>query len=439
MKRLTKIALALSIGAVVSAPGAVAQNALSAEIDRRAAELESKVIEWRREIHQNPELGNREFKTSKMVAKHLKRLKMDVTTEVAHTGVVGVLVGGKPGPVVLLRADMDALPVVEQTGSPFASTVRTTYNDQDVGVMHACGHDTHVAIMMGVAEMFAAMRDDLPGTIKFVFQPAEEGAPEGEEGGADMMIAEGLMENPAPEVAFGLHSSQGWAVGQAGYRALGAMASSDGLRIRVVGRQTHGAQPWAGIDPVVTASQIVVALQGIVSRQIDTTLAPAIVTVATIHGGVRGNIIPDDVVMTGTIRAFDTAMRDDIHARIKRIAENVATANGATAEVTIRNGTPVVFNDPKLSELMRPTFERVLGKDNVQESPMVTGAEDFAYYAEKVPSLFYFIGVRSKDVPREKAIPNHSPFFNADEAALVYGMRTMANLAVDYMEMKQEK
>ena len=405
-------------------------------VDEAAAEVEAKVVEWRRDIHEHPELSNRETRTAKIVAQHLRNLGLDVKTGVAHTGVVGVLEGGKPGPVVALRADMDALPVVEQTGLPYASKERAEYNGQEVGVMHACGHDTHVAILMGAAEVLAGLREHIPGTIKFIFQPAEEGAPEGEEGGAGMMVREGVLSNePAPEAIFGLHVTQGWATGEIGVRPAGAMAAADALRIVVKGRQTHAAQPWAGIDPIVAASQIVLALQTIPSRQIDVTLAPAIVSIGTINGGVRHNIIPDQVEMTGTIRTFDPAMRESILANIKRTAENVAEASGATAKVEIaEGGLPVTYNDPELTGKMRSTLEDVVGVENVQQSPMVTGAEDFAFYQQEIPGMFFFLGARDPELPRDKAIPNHSPFFTADEDALLYGVRAMSYLAVDYLE-----
>ena len=408
---------------------------LADAIDQRAADVESKVIEWRRDIHQHPELGNRETRTAKKIAQHLRKLGLEVQTGIAHTGVVGVLEGGKPGPVVALRADMDALPVVEQTGLPYASKERAEYNGQEVGVMHACGHDTHVAILMGAAEVLADVREHIPGTVKFIFQPAEEGPPEDEEGGAAMMVREGVLSNdPAPEAIFGLHVTQGWATGQIGVRPAGAMAAADTLRILVKGRQTHAAQPWAGIDPIVAAAQIVVALQTIPSRQIDVTLAPAIVSIGTINGGVRSNIIPDEVEMTGTIRTFDPAMRETILSNIARTAQNVAEASGATAEVEFGDGgLPVTYNDPELTGKMRSTLEDVVGVENVQQSPMVTGAEDFAFYQEQIPGMFFFLGARNPDVPRQEAVPNHSPFFTADEDALLYGVRAMSHLAVDYL------
>jgi len=407
---------------------------LNERVVQQAEVVEPDVIQWRRDIHENPELSNREFKTAKKVADHLRSLGIDVQTEIAHTGVVGILEGGKPGPVVALRADMDALPVVEKTGLPFASEVTTTYNGREVGVMHACGHDAHVAILMGAAEVLASMKDDLPGTIKFIFQPAEEGAPEGEEGGAELMVDEGVLENPRPDAIFGLHVTQGWEVGQIAYRTEGAMASSDFLRITVTGTQTHAAQPWAGTDPIVVGAQIVTGLQTIVSRRIDITNKPAIVTIGTFHGGTRNNIIPSEVEMTGTIRAFTPYMREQIHDLIRTTATNIAESHNATADVEIQWGYPVTFNDSGLAKKMHATLESVVGAQNVTESPLITGAEDFSYYQKEIPGLFFFLGVRSKGTPQSEAIPNHSPYFTTDEDALVIGVKALAQLATDYMQ-----
>ncbi len=422
---------------VFAAPPARAQtpDPLTQALDRKARAVEPQVIAWRRDIHAHPELSNREYRTAALVAEHLRSLGLEVRTGVAHTGVVGVLRGGKPGPVVALRADMDALPVTERVDVPFASTVRTEYNGQEVGVMHACGHDTHTAILMGVAQVLADVKDDLPGTVVFLFQPAEEGAPAGEEGGAALMLKEGAFDDPRPEAAFGLHVAPAWEAGQIAYRPGGEMASSDGLHIKVKGRQTHGAYPWGGIDPIVTAAQIVTALQTIPSRQLDVTVAPAIVTVGSIHGGVRGNIIPDEVEMTGTIRAFDTEMQKDLHRRIRRTAEKIAESAGATAEVNIRIGYPVTYNDPDLAREMDATLRRVAGDANVLEAPRQMGAEDFSYYAREVPGLFFFLGIRAPGAPLEEYAPNHSPLFKVDERALVTGVRALSHLAVDYMRM----
>jgi len=434
MLGVTKISLAAFGVAIALMTGIVeAQSPLSAEIDRRAAELENKVVAWRRDIHQNPELGNREVRTAKLVADHLRSLGVEVKTGIAHTGVVGVLRGGRPGPVAALRADMDALPVTAQVNVPFASKVTTQYNGQQVGVMHACGHDNHVAILMGVAEMFAGMKDQLPGTAKFIFQPAEERPPAGEEGGANLMIREGAMQDPKPEAIFGLHVSSLAKVGQIRYRSGSAMAASDRFVITVKGKQTHGALPWRGIDPIVVASQVVLGLQTIVSRQIDVTKTPSIITVGRIQGGVRNNIIPDEVQLEGTIRTFDEDMRADIHRRIELTAQSIAQSGGADARVEIFPGYPVTFNDPALTERMVPTLTRVAGANNVAVGPLQTGAEDFSYFQKVVPGLYIFLGSVSAGVAPETSPANHSPLFAVDEAVLPLGMRALANLAADYL------
>jgi amidohydrolase len=409
-----------------------AQNAPAAtDVQRRIEAVMPKVVAWRRDIHQHPELGNRETRTAKLIADHLRGLGMEVQTGVAHTGVVGVLRGGRPGPVVALRADMDALPVTEMVDVPFKSRVRTTYNGQDVGVMHACGHDNHVAILMGAAEVLAGMRSVLPGTVKFIFQPAEEGPPAGEEGGAALMIKQGVLDNPAPEAVFGLHV---WAdsVGRLTYRPGGALAAADALKIVVRGKQTHGAMPWGGVDPVVVSAQIVNALQSIPSRQMDLTVAPSIVTVAMIHGGVRNNIIPDSVVMDGTIRTLEREHRTDIHQRVRRTAEKVAESFGATASVTIDLGYPVTYNDPSLTERMAPSL-RAAANGHVAVVPPWMGAEDFSYFQQKVPGFYFFLGVTPRGQDPAKAARNHSPYFFADEAALPVGVRAMTQVVLDYL------
>jgi amidohydrolase len=404
---------------------------LDQRIDDAAKTVEPKVIEYRRDIHQHPELGNREFRTSKLIADRLKQLGIEVRTPIAHTGVVGILRGGKPGRVVGLRADMDALPVTEQVDLPFKSTVRSTYNGQEVGVMHACGHDAHVAILLGVAEVLSSVRSDLPGTVVFLFQPAEEGAPQGEEGGAALMVKEGALDNPKVDAVFGLHVTSRIAVGQISYRPGAEMAAVDSFRIKVHGKQTHGAYPWLGVDPIVVASQIVLALQTIPSRQLDVSLAPAVVTVGAIHGGVRNNIIPDDVEMIGTIRSLDETMRSDIHQRIKRTAVDIASSGGAKADVTIETGYPVTYNDPALTEKMAPTLRKV-SSDVIVMNPTL-GAEDFSFYQQKVPGLFFFLGTRPKNQTAEQAASNHSPLFYIDESGLGLGIRAMARVAADYL------
>jgi len=413
-------------------PPAQAQS-LAREVDARAAAILPKVVAWRRDIHQHPELSNRETRTAKLVADHLTSLGLEVRTGVAHTGVVGVLRGGKPGPVVALRADMDALPVTELVDLPFKSTVKTEFNGQTVGVMHACGHDNHVAMLMGAAEVLAGLRAQIPGTIKFIFQPAEEGAPRGEQGGAGLMIEQGALENPAPAAIFGLHVWPG-AVGGITYRSGPAMAASDQLFITVKGRQTHGAQPWGGVDPIVVASQVILGLQTIASRQINVTQVPAIITVGRIIGGNRGNIIPDSVMMEGTVRSFDEAMRADIKERIRRTAESIAQSAGATATVDFGTGNnPVTFNDPALTARMLPTLQRVAGAANVTVGELSTPAEDFALYQQRVPGVFVFLGGVPRGQDPAGAPRNHSPSFFVDEGVLPLGVRTLANLALDWL------
>jgi amidohydrolase len=426
----------LALEVLMSATLDAATATLDQRIDAASKKVESKVIDCRRDIHQHPELGNRETRTSKIIADRLRELGIEVKTPVAHTGVIGILRGGKPGRVVALRADMDALPVVEQVDVPFKSTVRTTFNGHDVGVMHACGHDAHVAILLGVAEVLAGIREEIPGTVKFLFQPAEEGAPEGEEGGAKLMVKEGALDNPKVDAVFGLHVTSRYPVGELAYRPGSMMAAVDSFKITVHGKQTHGAYPWLGVDPIVVAAQIVLGLQTIPSRQVDSSLAPSIVTVGAIHGGVRNNIIPDDVEMIGTIRSLDAKMRDDIHARIKRTAEDIAKSGGATATVTIAEGYPITYNDPAVTERMAPTLRRVAGPSNVEVVNATLGAEDFSFFQQKVPGLFFWLGTRPKNQTAEQAASNHSPLFYVDESGLELGVRAMAHVAVDYLLAK---
>ena len=403
-------------------------HSLAADVTSKIDAVMPKVVEWRRDFHQHPELSNQEFRTAKIVADHLRSLGMEVETEVAHTGVVGTLRGGD-GPVVALRADMDGLPVTELVDLPFASKARGMYQGREVGVMHACGHDNHVAILMGVAEVLAGMGDELPGTVKFIFQPAEEGTPDGSVGGAELMLMEGAFENPRPDVVFGLHVFP-FPAGTIATRPGGLMASSDRHQITIKGQQTHGAVPWAGVDPIVTASQVVLGLQTIVSRQLDATLTPSIVTIGRVGGGVRNNIIPESVELEGTIRTFDAATRIDIHKRIRRTATNIAEAAGATADVVIDQGYGVTRNDPNLFRQMSPTLERVAG-DRFIEASQTTTAEDFSYFANEVPGLFLFLGVAPDDPTL--IYPNHSPRFYADERALPVGVEALTSMTLDYM------
>ena len=415
----------------------VLASPFAAEIDRAAQAVEAQVIAWRRDLHAHPELGNREFRTAGIVRAHLEALGFDqIRTGVAHTGVVGLLRGALPGPVVALRADMDALPVTEEVDLPFASKVRASWNGEEVGVMHACGHDCHVAILMGVATILAGLRPQLRGAVKFIFQPAEEMPPEGEEGGARMMIAEGALENPAPRAIFGLHVTSRLALGVIGYRPGPTMASSDKLKITVHGKQTHGAAPWLGVDPIVTAAQVILGLQTVVSRGVDIAREPAVVTVGMIRGGVRENIIPDSVEMRGTIRAFDEEMRDEIHERVTTLAEAVSRGSRAGCAVCITKNYPVTVNDPALTEAMVPTLARVAGEGRLELVPKVTGAEDFSFFQRIIPGLFSFVGVTPPGTDPAHAYMNHSPRFFADERALVLGVRSLAHLACDFLESR---
>ena len=406
-------------------------------IDKEVKSVENKVIEWRRDIHKHPELGNRETRTAAIVAKHLKSLGMQVETDIAHTGVVGFLKGAKPGPTVMLRADMDALPVTEKADVPFKSTIVTKYMGEEVGMMHACGHDTHVAMLMGTAEVLAAVKNELHGNIMFVFQPAEEGAPEGEEGGAELMLKEGIFKKYKPEVAFGLHITSSLNSGKIGYRSGPVMASADSFDITVNGKQTHGSAPWNGVDPISTAAQIVTGVNHIVSRQIDITKEPAIVSFGKIDGGVRNNIIPDNVNMIGTIRNFDMDNREQIFSNIKTTATHIAMASGAKADVKINKGYPVTINNPDLTTQMLPTLKNVAGTDNVLEIPKITASEDFSFYAQEVPGLFFFLGGTPAGQDPAKAPYNHSPYFYVDESSFKVGTKALSQLAIDYLAMKK--
>ncbi|MBG6109766.1 amidohydrolase [Flavobacterium sp. CG_9.10] len=418
---------------------ASAQNtALKSKIGQKAESLESKVISWRRDFHQNPELGNREFKTADKIAAHLRSLGIEVQTGVAKTGVVGILKGGKPGPVVALRADIDALPVKERVNIPFASKTEGEYNGKTVPVMHACGHDTHIAILMGTAEILASMKSELKGTVKFIFQPAEEGPPEGEEGGAKLMVKEGVLENPKVDVIFGLHINAQTEVGKIKYRTKGTMAASDWFTIKIKGKQTHGAYPWLGIDPITTAAQIVMGIQTIVSRNVNITESAAVISVGQINAGVRSNVIPEELTMTGTIRSLDSKVQDMMHSRLKQVVISIAESAGVSADINITNQTLITYNDPLLTEKMVPTLEATAAKDNVYITPAVTGAEDFSYYQEKIPGLYFFLGGAPKGKPISETAPHHTPDFYIDESGFVLGMKVLSNLTVDYMEMQSK-
>ena len=398
------------------------ESSLAAQVEARAAELEGKVIAWRRDFHAHPELGNQEVRTSAIVAEHLRRLNFDeVRVGVAKTGVVGTLRGGKPGPCIALRADMDALPVTELADVPFASKQRAKWDGQEVGTMHACGHDCHTAILMGVAELFAAIRDQISGAIKFIFQPAEEGLPNYENGGARLMIEEHALENPRPDVIFGLHVISHLNAGQIGYRPGALMASTDNFWIRIRGKQTHGAMPWLGADPIVASAQVVMGMQTLVSRQLDIMHEPAVVTIGMINGGIRENIIPDEVVMRGTFRTFDENQREFLRTRIADTATNIACACDMTAEVGTARGYPVTVNDPRLTLWSLPTLTRVAGDLGVVHVPKTGGGEDFSYYQKEIPGAFYFIGITPKGQDAGAAPSNHSPLFHVDESGLKIG------------------
>lgn len=416
-----------------SSPDLLAQKKdISLLISAAADKIEPKTIAWRRDFHEHPELGNNEVRTAKIIADHLRSLGIEVKEGVGKTGVVGILRGGKPGPVIGLRADIDGLPIVERTPVPFASKVKTTYNGQEVGVMHACGHDSHIAIMMSVAEVLAGLKSDLKGTVKFIFQPAEEGPPAGEEGGAPLMIKEGVLENPKVDVVFGLHINSATEVGTIKYRSEGAMAASDWFTIKVKGKGSHGSQPWAGVDPVVVSAQIIEGLQTIVSRQTELTKDAAVISVCVIKGGVRSNIIPEEVEMTGTIRTLDTGMQKDIHMRIYRTVSKIAEASGATADISIENKTLITYNDPGLVKKMLPSLQKTAGVEHVQWMDAMTGSEDFSFFGAKVPSFFFFLGGMKPGQDPKTAAPHHTPDFYLDESGFKLGVKTFCNLVFDY-------
>jgi amidohydrolase len=413
-----------------------AQSPYSAAIDAKSTAIAPKLVEWRRHIHQNPELGNREVKTQEYIAAHLSKLGIEVT-KLAKTGVLGVLKGGKPGPVIALRADIDALPVKERVDVPYKSTVMADYMGNNVPVMHACGHDTHTSILMGTAEVLASMKKDIAGTIKFFFQPAEEGPPANEEGGAPLMIKEGVMDNPKVDAVFGLHISSGLEIGQIKYISGSMMASSDWFTIKVKGKQTHGSTPWTGIDPIVVGTQIINNLQTIVSRQEDLTVAPVVITVGKFHSGVRANIIPEEAELEGTIRTLDSKMQKDVHVKIKQVAQKVAEAWGAQVDVNIETKTLVTYNDPALVAASIASLERAAGKDNVSQGRWTTGAEDFSYFGERAPSFFFNLGGMPKGTDPSKAAPHHTPDFYIDDSMLDVGVKAFCNLVFDYAAKKK--
>lgn len=408
-------------------------NNIYKKIERLSENVENSVVKWRRHIHQNPELSNREFMTAKYVSDHLKSLGLEVQENIAHTGVVAILEGGHPGGVVALRADMDALPVTERVDLPFASKVKTIYKDVEVGVMHACGHDTHVAILMGVASVLTEIREEIKGTVKFIFQPAEEGAPDGEEGGAELMVKEGILKNPDVDAIFGLHISSGVPINTLTYKPGGTMASATSFEIKIKGKQAHGSRPWEGADPIVAGAQIINNLQTIVSRNLDLTNEAAVVTIGRFESGIRSNIIPESAYMEGTIRALDYEMRDEIYKRLKEIVVNTAKSNNLEADVILKTPYPITYNDLKLTDQMKKTLFRVAGENNVKLARASTGAEDFSYFANKVPGFFFRLGGMPIEDHPNKGFSHHTPDFYIDDSGLILGVRAMANLAVDYL------
>lgn len=423
----------------VAIPGLAQVNPkLQAVVDKQVKEMEPRVIDWRRHIHQYPELSNRETKTAAYVAEHLKALGLKVQTGVAKTGIVALLETGKPGPVIALRADMDALPVTERNSLPFASKEKVTFNGQETGVMHACGHDSHVAMLMGVAEILTKNKNDLKGTIKFLFQPAEEGAPAGEEGGASLMVKEGAMQNPKVDVVFGLHISSITPLGRISYRPGGLMAAADWFSIKVKGKQSHGSAPWMGVDPIVVSAQIISGLQTIVSRQTELTKEAAVISVGRIQSGIRENIIPEEAFMAGTIRTLDAAMQDKIHEKIKLTATKIAESAGATAEVNIERRAPLTFNDVVLTEKMAASLERAAGKENTVVMNPMTGSEDFSEFQKVAPGVFFFVGAMPPDQDPNKVPSHHTPDFMIDERGMLVGLKAMLNVTLDYMNMRAD-
>jgi amidohydrolase len=425
---MKKLFLALIVVCSLFAPTLAID--MSNEIDAAAKNVMPQVIEWRRFIHQHPELSNREFNTSKLVAEKLKEFGIEVRTGIAHTGVVGILKGGKPGPVIGLRADMDALPVTERTDVPFKSTVTAEYDGQHVGVMHACGHDSHIAMLLGTAKVLSSMRDKVPGTVVFIFQPSEEGAPAGEEGGAPLMVKEGVMDNPKIDAVFGIHINAQTEIGKIIYKPGAFMASSDWFTIKVHGKQSHGAQPWLGVDPIAAATQIYTGLQMIVARESELTKSPVIITVGKINGGVRENIIPEEVTMSGTIRTLDNDIQKDVHEKIRRTATKIAESMGATADVSIETKTLVTYNTPDLVKKMLPSLQKAA--DEVKETEWVTGGEDFAYYGTKAPAFFFFVGGMPKGKDPKTTAAHHTPDFYIDDSRLDVGIKAFCNIVVDY-------
>jgi amidohydrolase len=401
------------------------------QLEKGYQAVADKVIEWRRDIHQNPELSNREFKTAEKIANHLKSLGITVQTNVAHTGVVGILKGKKPGKVVALRADIDALPVTERSDLPFKSNVTAEFLGEKVGVMHACGHDAHTAILMGVAEVLSKKKDKIKGTVKFIFQPAEEGPPPGEEGGATLMIKEGVLENPKVDVIFGLHIRSQIPAGVIRYKSGGAMAAAQSFTIKVKGKQTHGSQPWSGVDPILISAKIIDGLQTIISREVELTKEAAIITVGKIKSGIRFNIIPENAEMIGTIRTLDYAMKEKVNKRMHEMVPNIAKAYGGEATIEIKDATDITYNDPELVKQMLPTLKKVAGTENVLSQKAVTIAEDFSYFQREVPGFFFFLGGMTPG--NTESFPHHTPDFLIDESGLLLGVKALTEMSIDYL------
>ena len=418
---------------LVAGYGICQPSKLTAKSDKLADETIAKVIEWRHDIHQNPELSNREFKTAEKIAAHLESLGIEVQKNVAKTGVVGILKGGKPGPVIGLRADMDALPVTERVELEWASKVKSTYNNIESGVMHACGHDTHVAILMGAAEVLSKMKNDLKGTVKFVFQPAEEGPPPGEEGGAKLMVKEGVLKNPDVDVMMGLHINSQTPVGVIGYKSGGTLAAADRWVMTINGKQSHGSAPWSGADPIVASAQLINGIQTIISRNTELTKEAAVISAGLIRGGVRNNIIPEQVEIIGTIRTLDPGMQDKLHADFQRVAKNIGAGMGVDVDLEITKAVPVTYNDPELTSKVVPFLVNTAGAEKVMVRKAITGAEDFAFFAEEVPSFFFFIGGCPEGTDPKSAAPHHTPDFYVDDAGMITGLKAMVNLTLGYM------
>lgn len=409
-------------------------------VSEQASQIEPKVIEWRHHFHQYPELSNREFKTAEYIAKYMRQLGFEVQTGVAKTGVVALLDSGKPGPVIGLRADMDGLPVPEKNDLPWKSKTRGEFNGKDVPVMHACGHDTHMAMLMGAATILANMKSQLSGKVKFIFQPAEEGAPEGETGGAEVMVKEGVLNNPNVDVIFGLHINSRTDVGTVKYRHGGIMAAVDPFKVTIFGKQAHGAYPWLSVDPIVTSAQVIMGLQTIVSRELPLIDDAAVITIGSIHGGVRSNIIPNQVELVGTIRTLNDAAREHIYEALPRKVNAIAASMGATAEIALPLDYtyPVTFNDHKLMDQMLPTLERTAGRENVVNTKAVTGAEDFSFFQKEVPGLYLFVGGKPLDTPAQEAPAHHTPEFYVDDAGMKLGVELLTNLTLDYMQQRAQ-